>query len=76
MSSHTRIFSEEEKNRTAAALAGALSGAREDIQMPQLCHFFSADMDYGQRVAKALNIQIDAAMLHQNQQNNAQPVAV
>jgi catalase len=31
-------------------------------------------MDYGQRVAKALNIYIDPAMLQQNQQNNPQPV--
>lgn len=71
-----RIFSEDEKNWTAAAIAGALGGARQDIQMRQLCHFFRADMDYGQRVAKALNIQIDPAMLQQNQQNNPQPVAV
>ena len=66
-----RIFSEDEKNRTAQAIAGALSGARQDIQMRQLCHFFQADMDYGMRVAKALNIQVDPAML---QQNNPQPV--
>lgn len=46
--------SEDEKNRTAQAIAGALSGARQDIQMRQLCHFFRADMDYGMRVAKAL----------------------
>jgi catalase len=69
-----RIFSEDEKNRTAQAIAGALSGARQDIQMQQLCHFFRADMDYGMHVAKALNIQIDPAMLQQNQQNNPQPV--
>jgi catalase len=66
-----RIFSEDEKNRTAQAIAGALSGARQDIQMRQLCHFFRADMDYGRRVAQALNIEIDPAIL---QQNNPQPV--
>ena len=69
-----RIFSEDEKNRTAQAIAGALSGVRQDIQMRQLCHFFRADMDYGQRVAQALNIHIDPAMLQQNQQNNPEPV--
>jgi catalase len=62
-----RIFSEAEKDRTAAAIAGALGGARQDIQMRQLCHFFRANVDYGQRVAKALGIQIDLAMLQQNQ---------
>lgn len=41
--------------------------------MRQLCHFFRADMD-GMRFAKALNIQIDPAMLQQNQQDNPQPV--
>ena len=40
------------------------------------CHFFRADVDYGQRVAQALNIQIDPSLLQQNQQNNPQPVAV
>ncbi|HEY9779228.1 MAG TPA: catalase-related domain-containing protein [Leptolyngbyaceae cyanobacterium] len=69
------MFSEDEKNRTAGAIAGALSGARQDIQMRQ-CHFFRADVDYGQRVAQALNIQIDPSLLQQNQQNNPQPVAV
>lgn len=69
-----RIFSEEEKNRTAQAIAGALGGAGEDIQMQQLCHFFRADADYGRRVAQSLNIAIDPAMLQQNQQNNPQPV--
>jgi catalase len=69
-----RIFSEDEKNRTAQAIAGALKGARQEIQMRQLCHFFRADMDYGQRVAQALKIEIDPAMLQQNQQDNPQPV--
>jgi catalase len=69
-----RIFSEDEKNRTAQAIAGALSGAQQDIQMRQLCHFFRADVDYGRRVAVALNIEIDPAILQQNQQNNPQPV--
>ncbi|HCF27446.1 MAG TPA: catalase [Cyanobacteria bacterium UBA11049] len=71
-----RIFSEDEKNRTAQAIAGALSGARQDIQMRQLCHFFRADVDYGRRVAQALSIEIDPSMLQHNQQDNPQPVAV
>jgi catalase len=69
-----RIFSDEEKVRTAGAIAGALGGACHDIQMRQLCHFFRADMEYGQRVAQALGIEIDPAMLQQTQQNHPQPV--
>jgi catalase len=67
---------EDEKNRTAAAIAGALGGARQDIQMRQLCHFFRANIDYGMRVAKVLSINIDPSMLQQNQQNNPQSVPV
>lgn len=70
------IFSKEEKNLTAQAIAGVLSGARQDIQMRQPCHLFRADVDYGQRVAQALSIEIDPNMLQQNQQDNPQPVTV
>ena len=58
-----RIFPEDEKTRTAQAIANAMQGVRQDIQMRQLCHFFRADAEYGQRVAKALGIDIDPAML-------------
>jgi catalase len=34
-----------------------------EIQMRQLCHFFRADADLGMRVAKALDIKLDPAML-------------
>jgi catalase len=69
-----RILDDAQKDRTAKAIAGALSGVRQDIQMRQLCHFFRADVDYGGRIAQALSIQIDPAMLQQNQQNNPQPI--
>ena len=62
-----RILPEEEKNRTAKAIAAALGQARQDIQMRQLCHFFRADIDYGQRVANALGIEIDPAMFSTSQ---------
>ncbi|MBD2104961.1 hypothetical protein H6F94_29310 [Leptolyngbya sp. FACHB-261] len=55
-------------------MAGVLGGAPPSIQMQQLCHFFRADMDYGWRVAQSRNIEINSAMLQQNQQNNPQPV--
>jgi catalase len=69
-----RVLDDAQKDRTAKAIAGALSGVRQDIQMRQLCHFFRADVDYGGRIAQALSIQIDPAMLQQNQQNNPQPI--
>jgi serine/threonine protein kinase HipA of HipAB toxin-antitoxin module len=37
--------SEDEKNRTAKAIARAMSGTRQNIPMRQLCHFFRADID-------------------------------
>ena len=58
-----RLMPEDEKNRTANAIAGVLGQARQEVQMLQLCHFFRADPDYGQRVAKALNIEIPEEML-------------
>ena len=40
------------------AIAGALSQARPDIRMRQLCHFFRADVDYGRGVAQALGMDV------------------
>ncbi len=68
-----RVLDENQKNCTALAIAGALTAARQDIQMLQ-CHFFRADADYGQRVARALRVDIDSSMLRQNQQNNPLPI--
>ena len=55
-----RIFPEEEKMRTAKAISNALSSVRREIQMRQLCHFFRADAEFGQRVADELGIVIDS----------------
>jgi len=55
---------------------GRHSGARQDIQMRQLCYFFRADVNYSRRVAQALSIEIDPRMLQHNQQDNPQPVTV
>lgn len=55
-----RIFSEAQKERTAKAIASSMNGITEEIKMRQLCHFFRADMEYGQKVANALGITIDA----------------
>jgi catalase len=54
------IMPEAEKQRTAKAIAGALSGATEEIQMRQLCHFFRADGEYGKQVAEALGVDVSA----------------
>jgi catalase len=58
-----RLLPGDEKHRLAKAIGGALGQARRDIQERQLCHFFRADPDYGQRVAKALGIHIDMAQM-------------
>jgi len=55
-----RLFDEEQKDRLANAIAGALGQARQEVQMRQLCHFFRADEDYGLRVARALGMSEDA----------------
>jgi catalase len=55
-----RLFPEDEKNRTASAIAGALGQARMEIQERQLQHFFRADPDYGKRVAAALEMRMSA----------------
>ena len=53
-----RLLGDEQQDRTAAAIAGALGQARPEIQMRQLCHFFRADPTYGQKVAAALGIEV------------------
>ncbi len=54
-----RLFDCDQRERLAQAIAGSLSQARPEIQMRQLCHFFRADPDYGQRVAQALGISLE-----------------
>jgi catalase len=53
-----RLFDEGQRDRLAKAIAGPLRQARKDVQMLQLCHFFRADPDYGQRVAQELGIDV------------------
>lgn len=49
-----RLMSEQEKDRLAATIAGALGGCSRKVIDRQLPHFDAADKDYGQRVRKAL----------------------
>ncbi len=57
-----RLMPDDEKARTAAAIAGAMSDVNRDIQLRQLCHFFRADETYGQAVADKLGIDVKEAM--------------
>lgn len=57
-----RMFDNEHRDRLAGRIAGALGQAREEVQMRQLCHFFRADPDYGQRVAGKLGVDVGAMM--------------
>jgi catalase len=58
-----RLLGEDQQNRTAKAIAGALGQARQDIQIRQLGHFFRADPTYGQKVADALGIDVPEDLL-------------
>jgi catalase len=51
-----RLFDEGQRDRLTTRIAGGLSQTRHEVQMRQLCHFFRADHDYGQRVAAKLGI--------------------
>ncbi|MGP1310389.1 MAG: catalase [Phycisphaerales bacterium] len=61
-----RLFDDAHKTRLAERIAGVLGQARKEVQMRQLCHFFRADEDYGQRVAKALKIDMNEVMAGMN----------
>ncbi|MCL1091213.1 catalase KatB [Shewanella profunda] len=49
-----RIFSEDEKARLVATIAGSLSQTSLDVQQRMIEHFTKADADYGQRIKQAL----------------------
>ena len=49
-----RLMSDEEKDRLARTIAGAMQGARQEVIRRQLGHFDKADADYGRRVRAAL----------------------
>jgi catalase len=58
-----RLFDEGQRDRLATVIAGGLGQARREVQLRQLCHFFRADRDYGERVAKKLHIDVPAEAL-------------
>ncbi|MES1021861.1 catalase-related domain-containing protein [Gloeocapsa sp. BRSZ] len=57
------LMTPDAQARLVENIVDSLSGARQDIQMRQLCHFFRADVKYGMQVAQGLGIHIDPAMI-------------
>jgi catalase len=54
-----RLMSEEERARLVANIAGAMAPVESDeIKLRQIGHFYKADPEYGERIAKALNLQV------------------
>jgi catalase len=73
-----RLFSEEEKTRTAAAIAGALGQCRKEIIERQLCHFYRADPTYGAMVTGALGVTVKDGRIVESAVNatrDTQPVS-
>ncbi|WP_310416799.1 catalase [Chamaesiphon sp. OTE_8_metabat_110] len=58
-----RLLKPDAQQRLVDNIIGSLSGARQDIQMRQLCHFFRADPQYGMQIAAGLGIKLDPAMM-------------
>jgi catalase len=57
-----RMFDVGQRERLAAAIAGALGQARLSVQERQVGHFFKADPDYGRRVANKLDLDLEAIL--------------
>jgi catalase len=54
-----RLMSEEERARLVETVVGAMKLVeRDDIKLRQIQHFYKADPEYGERVAKGLNLAI------------------
>ncbi|HKQ81884.1 MAG TPA: catalase [Steroidobacteraceae bacterium] len=53
-----RVMPEEERARLIANIAGHLGQAQRDVQRRQVQHFLEADIEYGQRVIRALGIEV------------------
>ena len=54
-----RLLSEEERTRLVQTIVGAMKPVRrDDIKLRQIQHFYKADPEYGEQVAKGLNLAI------------------
>ena len=63
-----RLMTAEEQKNTVDNIIGAMNGIsgpkREEIINRQLCHWFRADLSLGIAIAKGLNVNLEAAMVH------------
>lgn len=57
-----RMFDDAHRERLTSRIAGVLGQARHEVQVRQICHFYRADEDYGQRVAEKLGVDVAAEM--------------
>jgi catalase len=54
-----RLMSEEERARLIETVVGAMKPVeRDDIKLRQIQHFYKADPEYGERIAKGLGLAI------------------
>ncbi|MFJ5712912.1 catalase KatA [Neobacillus sp. NPDC093127] len=59
-----RLMSEEERARLVETVVGAMKPVeRDDIKLRQIQHFYKADPEYGERVAKGLNLSLPQSIL-------------
>ena len=55
-----RVLENEARSRLVANIASHMSGINPDIQRRQIQHFLKADPEYGNGVAKLLQLKVDA----------------
>ncbi|MCP8969535.1 catalase-related domain-containing protein [Ectobacillus ponti] len=55
-----RSLSEEERTQLISGLAADLAGAAERTKLLGICNFYRADVECGQRLAAALNVDLAA----------------
>ncbi len=63
---YRNVMNDFDRNNLVSNIAGTMKGIsgpkRMDIINRQLCHFFRADMQLGLAIARALDVNVDAAM--------------
>eukprot|EP00010_Vexillifera_abyssalis_P004349 CAMPEP_0201552474 /NCGR_PEP_ID=MMETSP0173_2-20130828/16738_1 /ASSEMBLY_ACC=CAM_ASM_000268 /TAXON_ID=218659 /ORGANISM="Vexillifera sp., Strain DIVA3 564/2" /LENGTH=486 /DNA_ID=CAMNT_0047962971 /DNA_START=94 /DNA_END=1550 /DNA_ORIENTATION=- len=55
---YRKVFSDEDRDHLISNIAGHLKNAKKEIQQKQIKLFLQADREYGERIAKALNVNI------------------
>ena len=54
-----RVMTPDERDRLIENIARHMRNVNADIQRRQISHFLKADIEYGKRVARALNLQVE-----------------